>query len=244
MIRLKDILKESEAERNNAMITGVAEILRGVDDMANRKILAFNMMDKFRREGVPFQKQQFLSMCGIPGSMMVEGKQALKEVFRKGEIYGGSLKINGQKVPVEVELLGSDEKTKTYTAKLIHFDKKWASKMPPDGILNIPARIFRVPGGGWHKIKTPNAFEQEMTEADSPTERTRRYNRKNKKKVRAYLKSTQDDRVARNRDRAKAVKKNGESKMKNKDVHHLGKPTNSKWRTVRKDHGPGQSGKL
>ena len=151
MIRLKDILRESEAEQNQAMITGVAEILRGVDDMANRKTLAFNMMDKFRREGVPFQKQQFLSMCGIPGSMMVE---------------------------------------------------------------------------------------QEVTEADSPTERTRRYNRKNKKKVRAYLKSTQDDRVARNRDRAKAVKKNGESKMKNKDVHHPNGPHGGSWRSVKKDHGP------
>jgi len=146
MIRLIDILRESEQERNQEMVTGVAEILRGVEDLINRKDLAFEMMEKFRKEGVPFQKQQFLSMCGIP--------------------------------------------------------------------------------------------TERIEEADSPTERTRRYNRKNKKKVRAYLKNTQDDRVARNRDRAKAVKKNGKAKMKNKDVHHPDGPHGGSWRSVKKDHGP------
>jgi uncharacterized protein YifE (UPF0438 family) len=146
MIRLIDILRESEEERNQAMVTGVAEILRGVEDMLNRKELAMQMMEKFRRESVNFNKQQFLTMCGIPASAIAE--------------------------------------------------------------------------------------------ADSPTERTRRYNRKNKKKVRAYLKNTQDDRVARNRDRAKAVKKNGKSKMKNKDVHHPDGPHGGSWRSVKKDHGP------
>jgi uncharacterized protein YifE (UPF0438 family) len=146
MIRLIDILRESEEERNQAMVTGVAEILRGVEDMLNRKELAMQMMEKFRRESVNFNKQQFLTMCGIPASAIAE--------------------------------------------------------------------------------------------ADSPTERTRRYNRKNKKKVRAYLRSTVNDRVARNRDRAKAVKKNGKAKMKNKDVHHPDGPHGGSWRSVKKDHGP------
>lgn len=79
---------------------------------------------------------------------------------------------------------------------------------------------------------------QRLIEADSPTERTRRYNRKNKEKVRKYLKATQEDRVARNRDRAKAVERNGEAKMKNKDVHHPNGPHGGTWRSVKKDHGP------
>ena len=51
-------------------------------------------------------------------------------------------------------------------------------------------------------------------------------NRKNKKKVRAYLRKTQDDRVARNGDRAKAIKKHGKAKMRNHDVHHPNGPQN------------------
>jgi hypothetical protein len=90
---------------------------------------------------------------------MIRLKTILSEAFSKGQLFAGSLKIDGQKVPVEVELIGADDKTKTYTTKLIHFDKKWAGKMPKDGILHIPARIFRVPGGGWRRIKTPSVFK-------------------------------------------------------------------------------------
>lgn len=79
--------------------------------------------------------------------------------------------------------------------------------------------------------------DEELAEADSSTTRMRRYNRKNKKKVRQYLKKTQDDRVARNRDRRKAVKKHGKKKMKNHDVHHPNGPHNGGARLVRKDHG-------
>jgi len=82
-----------------------------------------------------------------------------------------------------------------------------------------------------------------IIEADSPTERTRRYNKRHPNKVKSYLKKTQDDRVKRNGDRKKAVKKYGESKMKNHDVHHFGKPTTSNWKLSRKDHGPGLKGK-
>jgi hypothetical protein len=90
---------------------------------------------------------------------MIRLTHILTEAFSKGQIFAGNLKIDGQKVPVEVELLGANDKTKTYTAKLIHFDKKWAGKMPKDGVLNIPARIFRAPGGGWRRIKTPSVFK-------------------------------------------------------------------------------------
>jgi hypothetical protein len=146
MIRLRSILEEIDNDNQKAMVTGVAEILRGVNDMVNRKELAMQMIDKFKRESVPFNMQQFLTMCDIPASAIYE--------------------------------------------------------------------------------------------ADSPTERTRRYNRKNKKKVRAYLRKTQDDRVARNGDRAKAVKKHGKAKLKGKDVHHPNGAQNGNWRVVKGDHGP------
>lgn len=79
--------------------------------------------------------------------------------------------------------------------------------------------------------------DEDMNEADSSTTRMRRYNRKNKHKVRAYLKKTQKDRVARNRDRKKAIKKHGKAKMKNHDVHHPNGPQNGNARLAKKDHG-------
>lgn len=91
----------------------------------------------------------------------------MKEAPTKGGLYRGNLKIDGQKVPVEVELLGADNVKKTFVARVIHVDKKWWNRMPADGILNIPARIFRVPGGGWVRIKTPSVFK-ERKEGDGP----------------------------------------------------------------------------
>jgi hypothetical protein len=72
----------------------------------------------------------------------------------------------------------------------------------------------------------------------SSTERVRRYYKRHPEKVRKYLKSTVKDRVARNRDRKKAVEKYGEDKMKNHDVHHPGATQSGKWRLAKKDHGP------
>lgn len=83
----------------------------------------------------------------------------------------------------------------------------------------------------------PRNREEDLSEADSSTTRMRRYNRKNRAKVRKYLRDTQDDRVARNRDRRKAVKKHGKKKMKNHDVHHPNGPHNGGARLVKKDHG-------
>lgn len=77
-----------------------------------------------------------------------------------------------------------------------------------------------------------------LTETNKNTLATRRYNKRHPGKVRKYLKDTQDDRVARNRDRRKAVKKHGAAHMKNKDVHHPHGPHGGRTLVVDKDHGP------
>ena len=80
----------------------------------------------------------------------------------KGQIFGGKIKIGGESVPIEVELLGADNKKKVFITKIIGVDKKWLTKLPKDGVLEIPARIFRTPGGGWYKIKTPSVFNESI----------------------------------------------------------------------------------
>jgi len=82
------------------------------------------------------------------------------------------------------------------------------------------------------------AEEIGLEETNKNTLATRRYNKKNPGKVKAYLKKTQDDRVARNRDRRAAEKKHGKAALKNKDVHHTNGAQSGKTRIVDKDHGP------
>jgi len=87
----------------------------------------------------------------------------IKEAYTKGQLFAGNLKIGGVVVPIEVELVGADNKKNVFITKVINIDKKYLSKLPSNGILEIPARIFRFTGG-WRRIKTPSVFEGMINE--------------------------------------------------------------------------------
>jgi GNAT superfamily N-acetyltransferase len=89
----------------------------------------------------------------------ISKNENVTEAYTKGNIFGGKIKIGGVSVPLEVELIGADNKKKVFITKVVHIDSKYHSKLPSNGLLEIPARIFRTPGGGWYKIKTKSAFE-------------------------------------------------------------------------------------
>jgi predicted DNA-binding protein YlxM (UPF0122 family) len=68
MIKLAQLLKEASSKdhsHDRDMVVGVAEILRMVDDMDNRDDIADEMMDKFDREDVNYDVDEFLQMCGL-----------------------------------------------------------------------------------------------------------------------------------------------------------------------------------
>lgn len=52
-------------ENDRDMVIGVAEILRMVDDMNNRKEIADSMLRKFKSEDVIHNAAEFLTLCGI-----------------------------------------------------------------------------------------------------------------------------------------------------------------------------------
>ena len=100
-------------------------------------------------------------------------KNAVKPLNTEGVIveinaglYGGTIKIGGTPVKIEVELIGADNKTKEFITKVIHIDKQYQSKLPIGSTFKIPARIFRTPGGGWYKIKH-KAFEMAKADMDA-----------------------------------------------------------------------------
>lgn len=101
-------------------------------------------------------------------------------------------------------------------------------------LIDIPSKRKRQKPAA----KKPSPKKPEKKEKPkSSTERVRKYYKRHPEKVRKYLKKTQDDRVKRNGDRAKAVKKYGEKKMKNHDVHHPNGVNGGGWRLAKKDHG-------
>jgi len=65
MIKLKNLIKEVSSDHSNDrdMVVGVAEIIKMVKDLDNRKDIASAMIAKFRNEDVIFDKDEFLKMC-------------------------------------------------------------------------------------------------------------------------------------------------------------------------------------
>ena len=98
----------------------------------------------------------------VTDKLGLDEKKNLNELTQG--LYAGKVKIGGQPVDLEVELLGADNKTKEFITKVIHIDKKYQHKLPIGSTFKIPARVFRMPGGGWHKIKS-SAFKEFVNEA-------------------------------------------------------------------------------
>ena len=115
------------------------------------------LMGKFKNKKVTV-KDIGKDAHGMP---TINGKQAttfrtLSEI-QKG-FFKGKMKIGGEAVEVEVELVGVDNKNRDFVTKVVGVDKKYRSKLPIGSTLPIPARIFRH--GGWVKIKVPSAFNE------------------------------------------------------------------------------------
>ena len=67
MIKLSTLIKEVSPDHSNDrdMVVGVAEIIKMVKDLNNRKDIAVSMMAKFKNEDVIFDKNEFLKMCQL-----------------------------------------------------------------------------------------------------------------------------------------------------------------------------------
>jgi hypothetical protein len=93
---------------------------------------------------------------GDKGQNVFKQDENINEI-QKG-FFKGKMKIGGQPVEVEVELVGVDNKDRNFITKVVGVDKKYQSKLPIGSTLPIPARVFRH--GGWVKIKVPSTFNE------------------------------------------------------------------------------------
>jgi hypothetical protein len=62
---IKEVEVAPGHENDRDMVVGVAEIIRMVDDMNNRKEIAEAMLRKFKSEDVIHNTSEFLTLCGI-----------------------------------------------------------------------------------------------------------------------------------------------------------------------------------
>ena len=71
---------EEDAGQEKEMIQGIAEILRGVKDVDNRKKLAIKQLSQLKSEGINIDEEEFFTMCDIDVEEYdVEDAQDIKE---------------------------------------------------------------------------------------------------------------------------------------------------------------------
>ena len=160
---LAGILLRDYGKLNKQIYT---ESVKPIDDVITLDIDAGDeiLMGKFKNKRVTV-KDIGKDQHGMP---TINGKQAttfrtLAEI-QKG-FFKGKVKIGGQPVEVEVELIGADNKNRNYVTKVIGIDKKYQSKLPMGSTLPIPSQSFRW--GGWVRIKVPSVFEAEVPSTSS-----------------------------------------------------------------------------
>lgn len=87
---------EETHEHDDDMVTGVAEILKQIEDIDNRKSVFDNMIEKFDKENVNYDEEEFSKMSGLKSE---KGDREMDEDCWKGyKQVGGKIK-NGKNVP-------------------------------------------------------------------------------------------------------------------------------------------------
>jgi hypothetical protein len=108
---------EEEAGQEKEMIQGIAQILRGVKDVDNRKKLAIKQLSQLKSEGIDIDEEEFFTMCDIDVEEYdVEDAQDIKEFvsFMKenyGQLNEGQLEeaeYHGRKVTLGKPFLTPD----------------------------------------------------------------------------------------------------------------------------------------
>ena len=73
-------LEETEENHEKEMIQGIAEILRGIKDVDNRKELAIAQLAQLKSEGINIDEEEFFTLCDIDvDEYDVEDAQDIKE---------------------------------------------------------------------------------------------------------------------------------------------------------------------
>lgn len=58
-------IKDLSTRDERPMVTGIAEILRGVKDKENRQSLAKKQVKQFKKEGIRFDYDEFFKLCEL-----------------------------------------------------------------------------------------------------------------------------------------------------------------------------------
>ena len=161
--------KISELKGNKKdMVSGIVEILNQIEDKKNRMKVAKNMIQKFKKEGIKFDYDNFLHKCGL--SKKTETKEATGSgssgafagpiAFKDSEFLRNSFKETPKlKEGIAVNAMGLTGIEKAETKEATGSGSVGGYSSPSMWAKSTskkdwgPSRKTQIPGGGFVKVK-------------------------------------------------------------------------------------------
>jgi hypothetical protein len=167
--------EEVSPEHQREMIEGIAEIVRGVKDITNRKELAKKQIKQLKSEGIEFDVKEFLSMCGFKsglkegadisdrGSYLESESEEIERTSDDLDIPYDDIRdslMNGKEITLDDKMWSRLENTDSYHIKdkeeaiklANNYGKDWksiedAEETPPALILQYEPNKYYLVGG-------------------------------------------------------------------------------------------------
>lgn len=131
------------------MVDGVIDIIKQVKDINNRKIIAKNMISKFKKEKVKFDYDEFIASVGLKKKSKIENTEATGS--GSSGAYSAPLFSGEEPVNEEVEKVEATEATGSGSSGAYETPAMWAksTKKKDWG----PSRKTQYKGGSFVSVK-------------------------------------------------------------------------------------------
>ena len=109
MIKLTHILSEVLHPDQKEMVDGIVDMLNQVKDIDNRRDMALDRIEDFKKEGIVFDYNQFLERCGLEPMDIEEALTPMQKLARKRALAGKRRLIQRKRQRTAIRKKGYDK---------------------------------------------------------------------------------------------------------------------------------------
>ena len=109
MIKLTHILSEVLHPDQKEMVDGIVDMLNQVKDIDNRRDMALDRIEDFKKEGIVFDYNQFLERCGLEPMDIEEALTPMQKLARKRALAGKQRLIQRKRQRTAIRKKGYDK---------------------------------------------------------------------------------------------------------------------------------------
>ena len=109
MIKLTHILSEVLHPNQKEMVDGIVDMLNQVKDIDNRRDMALDRIEDFKKEGIVFDYNEFLERCGLEPMDIEEALTPMQKLARKRALAGKRRLIQRKRQRTAIRKKGYDK---------------------------------------------------------------------------------------------------------------------------------------